>query len=254
MCKQLRGLRKETTNIGVLLELGRLPLNISTIKASIKNWERIRGGGANTLLNASYEDSMAHSLSWTMSIKKTLEINGMLDLFINVHRHKTPLVVKCIYQRLSDNFYQTSFEAINKNTSKLRTYALFKHASGCEKYLTVTKNVSVRTLVTKFRLSNHGLMIEIGRHNGTPKEARFCPFCSTEIETEFHFLWDCPTYSYLRNRFLSPTSRAFPGFNYLTNEMKIKLILSNMDENTCNYIAKASELRTFLIKNPKRTS
>ena len=97
-------------------------------------------------------------------------------------------------------------------------------------------------------------MIETGRYNGIPKEARFCSFCLTEKEDEFHFLWVCPTYRHLRNCLLNPTARSIPGFMYLTNDMKIKLILSEMDENTCNFIAKASELRTFLINNPKRTS
>ena len=111
-------------------------------------------------------------------------------------------------------------------TSKLRTYALFKHVTGCEKYLIYTKNVTARTLVTKFRLSNHGLMIETGRYNGIPKEARFCSFCLTEKEDEFHFLWVCPTYRHLRNCLLNPTARSIPGFMYLTNDMKIKPILS----------------------------
>jgi len=42
ICKQLLGVQKQTTSIGVLLELGRIPLHIDAIKLSIKNWERIR--------------------------------------------------------------------------------------------------------------------------------------------------------------------------------------------------------------------
>ena len=38
MLKQLLGVQKQTTNIGVLLELGRTPLNLSAIKFTVKNW------------------------------------------------------------------------------------------------------------------------------------------------------------------------------------------------------------------------
>ena len=41
MCKQILGVQKQTTNIGVLLELGRIPLNFFATKFAIKNWERI---------------------------------------------------------------------------------------------------------------------------------------------------------------------------------------------------------------------
>ena len=44
-CKQILGVQKQTTNIGVLLELGRIPLQNFATKASIKNWERIKGEG-----------------------------------------------------------------------------------------------------------------------------------------------------------------------------------------------------------------
>ena len=42
ICKQILGVQNQTTNIGVLLELGRTPLYISCIKLAVKNWERIK--------------------------------------------------------------------------------------------------------------------------------------------------------------------------------------------------------------------
>ena len=39
ICKQILGVQKQTTNIGVLLELGKIPLDISCIKLAVKNWE-----------------------------------------------------------------------------------------------------------------------------------------------------------------------------------------------------------------------
>ena len=106
--------------------------------------------------------------------------------------------------------------------------------------------------MSKFRLSNHGLMIEVGRHKGTPKEERFCPFCPLKIENELHFLFECPIFSNLRARLIEPITNATPGFTYLSGDLKIQLLMSNIDINTCNYIANSMELRTFLVSRPKR--
>ena len=50
ICKQLIGVHKSTTNIGVLLEVGRVPLTLYARKLAIKNWERIQKTKANSLI------------------------------------------------------------------------------------------------------------------------------------------------------------------------------------------------------------
>ena len=45
-------------------------------------------------------------------------------------------------------------------------------------------------------------MIEMGRCNQTTKDNRHGPFCGCNvIEDEVHFLFQCPTYSMIRNIF-----------------------------------------------------
>ena len=58
MLKQVLGVQKQTTNNGVLLELGRTPLSFEAKKFSIKNWERITRGNANDPLYASFQESI----------------------------------------------------------------------------------------------------------------------------------------------------------------------------------------------------
>ena len=60
--KQLLGVQKNTTNIGVLLELGRTPLVLDAHKANINNWERIRNLRADQLVIASYKNALVESL------------------------------------------------------------------------------------------------------------------------------------------------------------------------------------------------
>ena len=212
ICKQLLGVHRSTTNIGILLELGRIPMNIYAIKMAVKNWERIKKNNANSLVLASYRDALEENLLWVANLKNILENNGMLNFFINSYANKPSFVNKRVFQTLSDEFHQNSFESIKNDNSKLRTYGIFKNKIGPEKYLSDIKNPVIRKQVTKFRLSSHNLMIEIGRHRKIPKEIRFCPFCPNVVETEAHFLLQCPIYGIMRDELYNTVIKDDPRF------------------------------------------
>ena len=130
--KQILGVQKQTNNIGVLLELGRIPLDIFARKSTIKNWERIKLKHATGLLLASYNDATLENLPWVSNIKDLLECKGMLNLFINIIETKPPFIHKILFQTLSDEFHQNSFENICREDSKLRSYARVKTEIGRE--------------------------------------------------------------------------------------------------------------------------
>ena len=250
-CKQILGVQKQTTNIGVLLELGRIPLQIYARKASIKNWERIRSENVNPHLKTSYHNAVTNNLPWISNIKDCLETNGMMCFFINRHENKPPFVHKKIFQRLSDIFHQNAFTTISNPLSKLRTYGLVKRNIGIEHYLVKIKNPGIRNTLTKFRLSNHKLNIEIGRHKNIPMELRFCPFCTNSVETEIHFLLECPTYITLRKQMENKTILT-PNFVFYTQTEKLQYLLSDINvQNTSDYIQKCMDIREFLIGHPK---
>ena len=112
MCKQILGVQKQTTNVGVLLEIGRIPLSIWAAKFSVKNWERIRLGSGNEILIDIYKEG---NLCWDLSIKSLLETNGMLNFHITNPITEYPFIFKKLYQRLYDNFHESSFGAIKGN-------------------------------------------------------------------------------------------------------------------------------------------
>ena len=114
--------------------------------------------------------------------------------------------------------------------------------------------MSVRKSVTRFRLSNHKLLIEVGRHQNINLSERICPLCSQSVEDEAHFLFACPAYQYQRELFLNPTMEKHPNFVRWSKPQKIELIMSNMDHNVCNYISRSMEIRDFLSNKPKRVT
>ena len=245
VCKQILGVQKQTTSIGVLLELGRVPIYLHAIKIAIKNWERIKKGNTNTLALSSYYDAMKENLPWISSIKKYLEVNGMLNNFINTYENKPPFIYNKIFQTLSDGFYQNAFENIGGEQSKLRTYALFKTNIGFEKYLIKIRNPIIRTQITKLRLSNHNLMIETGRFTNIKRELRFCPFCPV------HFCLECPTYKLLISEMFTILNNSNPAFKFYTEKDKFRYLLSNTENyGISHYIFKSLSVRTFLLTNP----
>ena len=243
-CKQLLGVQTQSTNDGVLLELGQFPLHILAKKRAIKNWVRMATNtNCNKLVYDSYQYSADENLLWTNNMKTMLSEIGLMQSFIT----QDPESHFKAFKRLQDIYHQTTLETIKSGNSKLRTYALFKTTPGFEKYLDEITCVKERTALTKFRISNHKLMIEKGRHSKIGRDLRFCPFCPNRIEDEKHFLIECQTYKYLRSNLYSEAKTIFPS---ICNQPHDYRFLTLMRDATAapvsRFTFRAMELREFL--------
>ena len=248
-CKQFLGVQKGTTNIGVLLELGRIPLRNFAIKSAIKNWERIRTGNINKILRESHSDAIVEKLPWITHIKSILHTHNLEHLNSH-HTRKHPFIHKLLHNKQCENFHKKAFDSIKDPENKLRTYALFKTDIGCEKYLYDVKNVDPRQALTKLRLSNHTLNIETPK---TPKEQRFCPFCPDKVEDEVHFLLSCPAYRLPRLEMINSMTLLKTSFSTDSlNEQFIELMKNENAYIVSKTIQNLFEIRQFLLSNPKR--
>ena len=78
-CKQLLGVQKQSTNDGVLLELGQFPLLLLAKKRAIKNWVRMATNtNCNEIVFDSYQYSSTEHLSWTENMEKKLSEIGLM--------------------------------------------------------------------------------------------------------------------------------------------------------------------------------
>ena len=207
-CKQLLGVSKQTSNNGVLLELGLTPILFSAIKATVKNWERIRKHNCNKLLLAAYNEARLSNLPWASSLEETFAHNGMLNMFSRTQLQRdnqSPPHVE-LFQRLVDQFHQNAFNDI-RSSSKLSLYSKLKEETGREKYLYLVENVKHRQSLTRFRLSSHSLSIETGRHRRIERDSRICPFCVDIVEDEVHFLLEHYKNQVSRSRHKNPLIR-----------------------------------------------
>ena len=221
-CKQLLGVQKNTTNYGVLLEVGRVPLMGEARSMSIKNWDRIKNKKANQIIIKSHENSLLEDLNWTKTIKDTLAEHGLQIFYSQPELRNKHL---SFLKRANDIFHQNAFSAINDDSSKLRTYSLIKEIKGREDYLTKIRNFKSRTTLTKFRLSNHKLRIELGRRDGTPREERTCQICHDGVEDEIHLLVKCKQYEELRAPLINMCRELKPQFCYYTDKEKFMFIM-----------------------------
>ena len=248
--KQILGVRTQTTNLGVLLELGKCTLDLECIKFGVKNWERIRKGDANSLIVDSYKDASKEGLPWISGVEEHLERNSLHYLFTNMFPNRFPFIHKKLHKAMIDQFNSDALSSIRNPENKLRTYGLFKLEVGRELYLSEIKNKKIRTQLTKFRISDHNLMIEKGRHKGVHKDLRFCPFCQGTVEDELHFLINCPTYKYLRKPVMDSLSTENVDVTPIT-EVFITLMTNHTTE-VANFTQRAFELREFLLYQPKQ--
>ena len=177
----------------------------------------------------------------------------MMESFVN----KQTTTHLEVFNRLSDIFHQESFAEIKKVSSKLRTYSVVKTKIGIEGYLTANPklNTQDRIALTKFRLSNHDLMIEKGRHLNLEKTKRYCPFCPKAIETEVHFLLHCNTFACLRRELFSTLRGKTNTFRYLPDIEKLKYLLSSEDtvSHVASFLRKSFQCRAFLLENHKNS-
>ena len=102
-----------------------------------------------------------------------------------------------------------------------------------ENYLYEVKNNNHRKALSRFRLSNHSLLIEKGRHQKPPldREDRKCFVCRDFVENEKHFLITCPLYEKEREELLRICRQNCSLFDTLISEEE-KFVYLMSSENT----------------------
>ncbi len=95
-------------------------------------------------------------------------------------------------------------------------------------YLSTVKDCKLRRQMTRYRLSNHTLTIEMGR---LPKESRICPHCTHgEVETEQHFLTSCTNYQETRKTFYPKFETLCRDFKMLNKKTQLQYLLGEKQD------------------------
>ena len=90
----------------------------------------------------------------------------------------TDTKINAIIETIQNNYILEWKQQI-ENSSKLSFYSKFKKQYQLEDYLNTIKDPSKRRMYTKFRISNHKLLIECGRYQQIPREEIICKHCES---------------------------------------------------------------------------
>ena len=70
-----------------------------------------------------------------------------------------------------------------------------------------------RVVLARFRISNHNLEVELGRHYNMALEDRLCKLCGQEnkvfVENEFHVVFECASYTDIRKLYIVKMYQTF---------------------------------------------
>jgi len=210
VCKKFIGVGNLSTNLAARVELGRLPLFISIMRNTLNYWLKLEKANEGSLLYQCFESEKELT---NLKIKSWY---STVDLMRRKHspQYQAP-PCKGTIAHIMDNLINAAknrcIESMTESKAsgqgnKLRTYAKIKHSVEIDRYL-LSKCLTWRQKrnLAKFRLGDHKLRIETGRHN-RPRllpEQRICRACSmNKVEDEIHFLIECPIYANLRNKHL----------------------------------------------------
>ena len=196
-CKNILGVGKKTSNNMVYFELERLPLTVKMKLRIFKYWIKLKTT-ENCILKTCYENLVARNDRWILQIKSELSSLGLS--YICSENYIDFNVFSIIKQKLLDVHKQHVLENIIRSPEGY----LYQHLidNFClQTYLRKPIDRKYLRLLAKFRLSNHPLNIEIGRHRNIVKSERTCKCCHLhDIEDEFHFILKCPLYNDLRKK------------------------------------------------------
>ncbi len=146
-----------------------------------------------------------------------------------------------LFGRKLEDFAAEKWKLSLLSKPKLRTYKLFKTDLVPESYVNCCMSRFKRSIFAKFRCGILPLQLEVGRFRGQTVEQRVCPLCKTDVESEIHFLFECPVYD--RNQFLYETNLS----NVQSNEEKIKRCMSVHQKLTAKFITQIWNERQTLI-------
>lgn len=114
-----------------------------------------------------------------------------------------------------------------------------------ENYLIKEKNFKNRQLITKFRTSDHPLLIETGRYKNIPRQQRLCNLCNT-IEDEAHFFLNCSLNEQVRNLLFNAIETNCVSFRSMSPFNQLHHILNpppDLLSAVCTFIKQSLELR-----------
>ena len=183
-------------------------------------------------------DYTANTPNWSKDFQTVCSLLDFNDAFVNMSVIDLDLFKERLKLHVSEK-WKTS--VLSK--PKLRTYQLYKKDLKPEWYVENFVGRFQRSIFARFRCGVLPLQIEVGRFRGQSVEQRICQLCKNAVESEIHFLLECPVYD--RDEFFRLTT-----LNLVPDNVdQIRLCMENYQKLTVKFVTKLWNERQNLITN-----
>ena len=221
--KRVLGCNFQTSNYMTWSDTGCRPLITLIIKRYISYFKCVKERRSSLCYDAFvFEAENSESPNFCKFVE-----NFSLDVENLTLKSKEEVHKICAYSY--DRFWKTAIS----QSEKAFSFNKFKTNIAFESHLNLQLSVKHKIAISRFRLSNHSLMIEKGRHhkpNKIARNERKCYFCENEVENEEHFMIKCPLYTPQRKLFENVCNKTYPLYKNLTGEQKFIFVMSNENE------------------------
>ena len=201
-----------------------------------------------------YKRALTGKKGWCKDVKEILTQNSLEDVFYGLHVGEAKYVIDKLKKELTEAMHNKWLQDI-KAMPKLRTYCLLKHCYATEKYVTINLERNQRSSLSQIRIGTFPINIETGRHKKQPLQERVCPRCPNTVETEEHFLVNCPLYKDQRQKlFLEINSKIQVDLLELSSLERLYLLLNitKISRLVANFIQSCYHTRHQYIKDTTR--
>lgn len=227
LCKSILRTQRKTPNNACRAELGRYPLIIKIQKRAFKFYNHLKDSDPDMLQNK----ALTHRENLERSPLSQL-VQGLCSQIQAEPPDPNHTGLKQIIRKQKEN-YLTHWKETTQNQSKLECYLALNRDYTVAEYLSNVTDPKLRKSLTRYRLSEHSLAIEKGRHRQTwlPREDRLCIYCKQgEVETELHFLTTCPLYQDIRDIYFPQITNTQREFENRTNIEKLPYLLGEVQQ------------------------
>jgi len=228
--KYILGVKNSTCTLAIYGELGRFPLHLQQMLATVKYWVRLETMPEDSIVKQTYNmvkgfDNAGYR-TWISNVRDIFSMYDLSNCFrenFNI-REGELLCMKIkdvMYTRFKDEWYDKVC-----SYTKMRTFVTFKKEFRFEPYLLLIRDFKLRKVLAKFRLSSHDLEIEKGRYTKKSVNDRICQMCNSgQVEDEQHVIVDCEAYDEFRNTLIA--NMKIHNLNYNNAEFLVNVLQTN---------------------------
>jgi hypothetical protein len=236
--------KESSTNLAVRAELGRLPLE-SFIKTQASLYLlRLNNDNINPLLKEAFHLSKiltkrGCAKNIVSEIGFDIESTEKCQTIKEVKQYKH--IIKNSSNDYNKNLILNKIKKKNLNVNNKIYLYKFLNENEMEYYLSHPDR-NVRFILTKFRLSEHKLLIEIGRNLKIRRDQRLCAICNV-LEDGFYFFFECKRNTNNRNILYQYFQNIYSNFLELNHEEKLNPSTPEQIRTVTSFIRQSLELR-----------